>query len=162
MSEFTRALCSGAFFGLVLRWPMRWYAFARRSLSFGGDPGLPPSPSTTPPLLSLKAFGLSSASRIVRARGCFGAFLLSTLHLLQELPPAPAQALFPLPVPFPGCFQRVPSAKGSRARSRVALRVTHVAVMACNFLIFWQQRPTFAESSRAAEPKPGQSDNLQS
>ena len=102
---------------------------------FEGDPGLPSAPSTTPPLLSFRAFGLSLAARIGRTRGSFGAFVVSTLHLLQELPPAPAQVLFPLPTPFPGCFQHVPPSKGSRVRSRVAVRrVVHVAVMACNFL----------------------------
>ena len=55
-----------------------------------------------------RAFGLSLAARVGRARGSFGAFLLSTLHLPQDRPPRPAHALFPLPVPFPGCFQRRP------------------------------------------------------
>ena len=85
--------------------------------------------------LGFRAFGLGLAARVVRTRGSFGAFLLSTLHLCQDRPPRPAHALFPLPVPCPGCFQHIPSAKASRVRSRVASRrVAHVAVMACNFL----------------------------
>ena len=74
-----------------------------------------PSPSPSPPkLLGFRAYGLSLAARIGRTRGAFGAFLS---------------------VPFPGCFQHVPSAKSSRVRSRIASRrVAHVAVMACNFL----------------------------
>ena len=95
-----------------------------------------PSPSPSPPkMLGFRAYGLSLAARIGRTRGAFGAFLLSTLQLSLDLPSGPAQALFPLPVPFPGCFQHVPSAKSSRVRSRIASRrVAHVAVMACNFL----------------------------
>ena len=85
--------------------------------------------------LGFRAFGLSLAARVVRSRGSFGAFLFASLHLPQDRPPRPAHALFPLPVPFPGCFQHIPSAKASRVRSRVASRrVAHVAVMACNFL----------------------------
>ena len=96
---------------------------------------LPRRLSDEPRPLCFRAFGLSLASRVVRTRGSFGAFLNSTLHLSQDKPPRPAHALFPLPVPFPGCFQHIPSAKASRVRTRVAVRrVAHVAVMACNFL----------------------------
>ena len=85
--------------------------------------------------LGFRAYGLSLAARVVRSRGSFGAFLSASLHLPQDRPPRPAHALFSLPVPFPGCFQHIPSAKASRVRSRVASRrVAHVAVMACNYL----------------------------
>ena len=93
-----------------------------------------PCPGLARPL-GFRAFGLSLAARVLRTRGSFGAFLSSTLNLHQDRPPRPAHALFPLPVPFPGCFQHIPSAKASRVRSRLAVRrVAHVAVMACNFL----------------------------
>ena len=96
---------------------------------------LPRRLSDEPRPLCFRAFGLSLASRVVRTRGSFGAFLNASLHLSQDKPPRPAHALFPLPVPSPGCFQHIPSAKASRVRTRVAVRrVAHVAVMACNFL----------------------------
>ena len=57
--------------------------------------------------LGFRAFGLGLAARVVRTRGSFGAFLLSTLHLCQDRPPRPAHALFPLPVLFPGCCQHI-------------------------------------------------------
>ena len=102
--------------------------------TFEGRPASSPLPDP-PKLLGFRAYGLSLAVRIVGTRGTFGAFLASTLQLSQDLPPGPAQALFPLPAPFPGCFQHIPSAKSSRVRSRLAVRrVAHVAVMACNFL----------------------------
>ena len=102
--------------------------------TFEARPASSPLPDP-PKLLGFRAYGLSLAARIVGTRGTFGAFLASTLQLSQDTPPGPAQALFPLPAPFPGCFQHIPSAKSSRVRSRLAVRrVAHVAAMACNFL----------------------------
>ena len=66
----------------------------------------------------------------------FGAFLLETFHLTRSGVSAPAELLFPLPVPKPGVFAPLPSRCSSRRRRRRNgfEQAFHVVVMALNFL----------------------------
>ena len=94
-------------------------------------------PAATPPAggLSFKKWSLSLAFRILRTRTPFAAFLAALLHLTPGGKPAPANALFPLPLPFFGQFLRPPPHLGSRARLRLGIRrATFVTVAALNYV----------------------------
>ncbi|CAE7218280.1 unnamed protein product [Symbiodinium microadriaticum] len=94
-------------------------------------------PAATPPAggLSFKKWSLSLAFRILRTRTPFAAFLAALLHLTPGGKPAPANALFPLPLPFFGQFSRPPPHLGSRARLRLGIRrATFVTVAALNYV----------------------------
>ena len=70
---------------------------------------------------------------VLRSRTPFAAFLLSTLHL-QRGDSASASPLFPVPVPWCGIFDRMPSGLSLRARRRLhMLRAVHILVMALNY-----------------------------
>ena len=85
--------------------------------------------------VSFRSWAMKLAPLILRARAPFSSFLCKTLHLQLGSRSAPAHALFPLPVPFPGVFRRCDPQLGSRARGKVAVkRAAHVAVMALNYL----------------------------
>ncbi|CAE7627177.1 unnamed protein product [Symbiodinium sp. CCMP2456] len=68
---------------------------------------------------------------LLASRTAFARFLAGTLHLQRDDNPPPT-ALFPLPIPRPGCFGK--DVRGG-ARQQVLLdRVLHVTVAALNFL----------------------------
>ena len=71
---------------------------------------------------------------VLRTRTPFSAFLSFSLKLHRSDQPSTPQ-LFPVPVPFPGIFNRMPTGLSLRDRRRILLkRVLHVMVMALNFL----------------------------
>ena len=97
-------------------------------------PGSPLKSEPASEGLSFRRWSLSFAFRILRTRTPFAAFLGSLLHLTQAGVPAPANALFPLPLPYFRVFRPLPSL-GSRARLRIGFRrVTFVSVAALNYL----------------------------
>ena len=70
---------------------------------------------------------------VLRTRTPFSAFLLSTLHLSQSDVPS-SSPTFPLPIPYPGVFAKMPSGLSSAKRKRLRFhRALHVGVMALNF-----------------------------
>lgn len=93
-------------------------------------------------------FGLTKM--VLRSRTPFAAFLCTTLHL-QRGDNTTTSPLFPVPVPCPGIFDRMPSGLSLRARRRIHLRrVVHVMVMAQ--LLAWRfgnfsQREAFDEAA---------------
>ena len=72
---------------------------------------------------------------VLRTRTAFSAFLKTTLQASRSNEVAPANALFPLPIPKPGVFAVLPSRCASQKRRRVAFdRAFHIIVCALNFL----------------------------
>ena len=73
------------------------------------------------------------ATSVLRTRTSFACFLRSTLHLQRDVKVSSSPA-FPLPVPFPGIFAKMPSGLSSTKRRRIHFRrAFHVLVMALNF-----------------------------
>ena len=73
-------------------------------------------------------------SKVLRTRTPFSAFLAFSLSLPRRSSSSTPQ-LFPVPVPFPGIFDRMPTGLSLRSRRRILLkRALHVIVMALNFL----------------------------
>lgn len=73
--------------------------------------------------------------KALNSRTPFGAFLLSTFHVTRSTAVAPAERLFPLPVPKVGIFEPLPLRCSSRRRKKAGLdQAFHVIVMALNFL----------------------------
>ena len=70
-------------------------------------------------------------SMVLKTRTAFAAFLRLTLKLPRCS--TPASALFPIPVPFPGAFDRMPRASSSSMRLRALRQVIHIMAMALNF-----------------------------
>ena len=70
------------------------------------------------------------AVSILRTRSPFAKFLHSTLHLQRGVETS-ASPVFPLPIPFPGVFARMPSGLSAKKRCRIHFRrACHVVVMA--------------------------------
>lgn len=71
---------------------------------------------------------------VLRTRTPFAKFLLSTLHLPRGSL-ASASPAFPLPIPFPGVFARMPPGLSSAKRCRIInfRRALHVVAMALSF-----------------------------
>ena len=71
---------------------------------------------------------------VLRTRTPFAKFLLSTLHLPRGSL-ASASPAFPLPMPFPGVFARMPPGLSSAKRCRIInfRRALHVVAMALSF-----------------------------
>lgn len=92
------------------------------------------------PWTSMQDFSFSRWCRslpflALRTRTPFAAFLRKTLHTTRLLRPAPASALFPLPLPKHGVFDGLPPRVSSRRRRKVEFdRAFHVLVCALNFL----------------------------
>ena len=63
----------------------------------------------------------------------FARFLAGTLHLPRD-DSSPSTALFPLPAPRPGCFDKDVPEHGNARRQLLLDRVLHVTVAALNFL----------------------------
>ena len=83
--------------------------------------------------LNFNRWCASIAFAVLRTRTKFSSFLRATLHL-QRSGCASSSAAFPLPVPFPGAFARMPPGLSSTKRKRRNLhRAVHVVVMALNF-----------------------------
>ena len=73
------------------------------------------------------------AISVLRTRSPFSKFLHSTLHLQRGIE-ASVSPLFPLPIPFPGVFARMPSGLSASKRCKIHFRrAIHVMVMALNF-----------------------------
>ena len=71
---------------------------------------------------------------IRRTRSPFAAFLLSTLHLPRSSSLTSTSPLFPVPLPEPGIFDRMPAHASLSQRRRLHLkRVLHVLIMALNY-----------------------------
>ena len=84
--------------------------------------------------ISFRSWALRAHLKFIKARTPFSSFLSRTLHLSRRGVSTPASVVFPLPLPFPGCFRHSPSL-GSRARARLAeRRLLHVVVMCLNYL----------------------------
>ena len=73
---------------------------------------------------------------VLRTRTPFSAFLLATLHLPRLARPAPpSEVIFPVPLPFVGCFARFSLEHGSHFRRRIMhRRLVHIVCMALNYL----------------------------
>ena len=72
-------------------------------------------------------------STILRIRSSFSFFLLATLHLPRD-DVVSASPAFPLPVPNPGIFAKMPSGLSATKRRRLHFRrALHCVVMALNF-----------------------------
>ena len=89
-----------------------------------------PSFSTTTDFWSWAA----ALPRLLLATGtAFARFLAGTLHLPRD-DSSPSTALFPLPAPRPGCFDKDVPEHGNARRQLLLDRVLHVTVAALNFL----------------------------
>ena len=72
---------------------------------------------------------------VLRSRTPFSAFLSFSLKLPRRSTSSSTPQLFPVPVPHPGIFDRMPSGLSLRSRRRILLkRALHVICMALNFL----------------------------
>ena len=86
-----------------------------------------------PPTLSFWKWCSGLLRNVLRTRTPFAAFLKTTLHLPRSSMTS-ISPLFPLPIPSPGVFQRMPSSISLHRRRRLHLKRTlHVLVMALNF-----------------------------
>lgn len=76
----------------------------------------------------------SLCQRVLHTRTPFAAFLKTTLHASRSSVQAPASALFPLPLPFEGCFDHIPPKCSSQKRRRIEFhRACHIIVCALNY-----------------------------
>ena len=76
----------------------------------------------------------SLCQRVLHSRTPFAAFLKTTLHASRSTVQAPASALFPLPLPFDGCFDHIPPKCSSQKRRRIEFRrACHIMVCALNY-----------------------------
>ena len=70
---------------------------------------------------------------VLRTRSPFSSFLLATLHLPRSSMASSSPA-FPLPIPYPGIFAKMPPGLSSAKRLKVHFRrAVHVVIMALNF-----------------------------
>ena len=73
------------------------------------------------------------AVSVLRTRSKFSVFLSATMHL-QRSSQVSSSPAFPLPLPFPGIFARMPPGLSAAKRKRIHFRrALHVVVMALNF-----------------------------
>ena len=73
--------------------------------------------------------------RILACKTKFSHFLRATFHLQRGGHSAPSSALFPLPVPFPGIFDRSgPKLARKRCQSIMSQRCIHVIAMCLNYV----------------------------
>ena len=99
-----------------------------------------PHPGADDPWKELQSFSFAIWRRRLLSMGlhtrtAFAAFLKTTLHASRSSEVAPANALFPLPIPKPGVFTVLPSRCASQKRRRIAFdRAFHIIVCAVNFL----------------------------
>ena len=117
----------------------------------------PLSPSKSEPcsgVITFRRWSLSFAFRILGTKTPFAAFLGSLLHLTRVGVPAPANALFALPMPYFGAFRNT-AALGSRARARIGMRrVTFVSIAALNYV--HAGGPTMCRAALRRTPNPTQ------
>ena len=106
---------------------------------------------------SFEQWASSLCAAVLRSRTSFAMFLRSTLQAQRLLPCRSTKALFPLPIPAPGIFQK--KANGSRHRRRLAFnQAFHVCIMALNF---WHADFKFVPiESLALEPSSQQQEIL--
>ena len=93
----------------------------------------PNVPDSAVDFLSFRRWCSFLAVSVLRTRSAFSVFLRATLHLPRSslLSTSPA---FPLPVPFPGAFGRMPPGLSSAKRNRCHFRrAMHIVVMALNY-----------------------------
>ena len=89
--------------------------------------------STAVDMLSFARWCSLLTVSVLRTRSPFSIFLRATLHLERGLVASSSPA-FPLPVPFPGIFAKMPPGLSSAKRRRCHFqRALHVMVMALNY-----------------------------
>lgn len=91
------------------------------------DKGPDPLPTSS----SLWRWASSLARMVLRTRTSFAAFLQTTFSLRRS--PEPATAIFPIPTPAVGVFDRRPRESSSSRRARLVCQVLHIMAMALNF-----------------------------
>ena len=88
-------------------------------------------------------------SEVLKSRTLFAAYLAKTLHLPRTAKGA-TPTLFPIPVPFPGIFGRVPQGISSAKRRVLHLRrALHVICMCLNF---WHAGGSFNQMELLGRP----------
>ena len=98
----------------------------------GSDGNNSKSAPPLPKRCSLWRWASGLLTQVLRTRTSFAAFLLTTLKLPRR--EMPASAIFPIPVPFQGIFDRMPRAATSSARkSRLLKQVVHILAMTLNY-----------------------------
>ena len=88
-------------------------------------------PEPLPKSCSLWRWASSLVRFVLPTRTSFAAFLQTTfsLHRSSE----PATAIFPIPAPYVGAFDRRPRETSSSRRTRLVCQVLHIMAMALNF-----------------------------
>ena len=95
------------------------------------------------------------AVAVLRTRSDFSRFLLSTMHLPRSSIASTSPA-FPLPIPFPGAFAKMPSGFSAARRRRCHFRrAMHVIIMALNF--WWCGNSSISLELLRRVPSPSQS-----
>ena len=95
------------------------------------------------------------AVAVLRTRSDFSRFLLSTMHLPRSSIASTSPA-FPLPIPFPGAFAKMPSGFSAARRRRCHFRrAMRVIIMALNF--WWCGNSSISLELLRRVPSPSQS-----
>ena len=82
---------------------------------------------------AVDAFSCNKWCSFLRTRSPFSVFLLASLHLPRSSVASVSPA-FPLPIPYPGIFAKMPPGLSSAKRNRIHFRrALHVVVMGLNF-----------------------------
>ena len=115
---------------------------------------IPMKPSMAVDSLTFNKWCSFLAISVLRTRSPFSSFLLSTLHLQRSLDTSRSPA-FPLPVPFPGVFAKMPSGLSAIKRRRCHFRrALHVIIMALNF--WWCGSSSISLELLRRTPSPSQ------
>ena len=94
------------------------------------------------------------AVSVLRTRSPFASFLSKTLHLPRSCV-ASSSPTFPLPIPYPGIFAKMPLGLSSSKRRRYHFkRALHVIVMALNF--WWSNNSFIPLELLGRIPSPSQ------